>query len=86
VRLVPRPAARNPTGTGLVHLGKAAQERWGYLETNRDSLPNYGKRYRARACRSQAAFTESAVNEIVAKRINKRQQMRTEPLHRESRS
>jgi hypothetical protein len=53
----------------LVQLGKTAQELWGYLETNRDSLPNYGKRYRA-------AFTDSAVNEVVAKPINKSQQMR----------
>ena len=53
-------------------MGEAAQELWRYLETNRDSLPNYGARYRARACRSWAAFTESAVNEVVAKRMNKR--------------
>ena len=40
-------ARRPETPRSLVQLGKAAQELWAYLETNRDSLPNYGKRYRA---------------------------------------
>jgi len=83
--LASRPGS-NPTDGSVLALSgveslcdlqrKAAQERWRSLETNRDSLPNYGKRYRARACRSRAAFTESTVNEVVAKRMNKNQQMR----------
>jgi len=38
-------------------------------------MPNYGKRYRA-VQRISAGFVESAVNEIVAKRMVKKQQMR----------
>jgi hypothetical protein len=46
-----------------------------YLDANADSLPNYGARYRAGATIS-TAFVESAVNEIVSRRMVKRQQMR----------
>jgi hypothetical protein len=45
------------------------------LAANRDSLPPYGKRYRA-GLPISTAFTESTVNEVVAKRMNKNQQMR----------
>jgi hypothetical protein len=47
----------------------------GDLDANRDSLPNYGKRCRA-GLPISTAFAESAVNEVVAKRMNKNQQMR----------
>jgi hypothetical protein len=46
-----------------------------YLELNADSTPNYGKRYRGRL-RISIGFAESAVNEIIAKRMAKKQQMR----------
>jgi hypothetical protein len=46
-----------------------------YLELNADSMPDYGKRYRA-GQRISTGFVESAVNEIVAKRMVKKQQMR----------
>jgi hypothetical protein len=46
-----------------------------YLELNADSMPNYGKRYRA-GQRISTGFVESAVNEIDAKRMVKKQQMR----------
>jgi hypothetical protein len=46
-----------------------------YLELNADSLPNYGKRYRD-GFRISTGFAESAVNEIIAKRMAKKQQMR----------
>jgi len=45
-----------------------------YLESNADSMPNYGNRYRA-GQRISTGFVESAVNEIVAKRMVKKQQM-----------
>jgi hypothetical protein len=45
-----------------------------YLETNIDPLPNYGQRYRA-GQRISTGFTGSAVNEMVAKRMTKKQQM-----------
>ena len=46
-----------------------------YLNTNRDSLPNYGKRYRADQPIA-TGWVESTVNEIIAKRMVKKQQMR----------
>ena len=46
-----------------------------YLELNADSMPDYGKRYRA-GKRISTGFVESAVNEIIAKRMVKKQQMR----------
>jgi hypothetical protein len=46
-----------------------------YLELKADSTPDYGERYRA-GQRISTGFVESAVNEIVAKRMVKKQQMR----------
>jgi hypothetical protein len=46
-----------------------------YLELNADSMPNYGRRYRGDQ-RISTGFVKSAVNEIVAKRMVKKQQMR----------
>ncbi len=46
-----------------------------YLELNVDSMPDYGKRYRS-GSRISTGFAESAVNEIIAKRMTKKQQMR----------
>ena len=45
------------------------------LEANADSLPNYSQRTRTRR-RASTGFAESAVNEIIAKRMTKKQQMR----------
>ena len=59
----------------MAKLGTALLEMIRYLETNFDSLPNYGRRYRT-GQRISTGFTESAVNEIVAKRMTKKQQMR----------
>jgi hypothetical protein len=46
-----------------------------YLEPNADSMPDYGKLYRAKQ-RISAGFVESGVEEIIAKRLVKKQQMR----------
>jgi len=46
-----------------------------YLELNADSMPDYGKRYRA-GQRISTGFVESAVNEIISQRMVKKQQMR----------
>jgi hypothetical protein len=46
-----------------------------YLEANRAALVNYGAR-RRRGEPISTAFVESAVNEIVSRRMNKKQQMR----------
>lgn len=58
----------------LQRVNTHASERLAYLNTNADSLPNYGARYRAGQPIS-SAFAESAVNAIVAKRMIKQQQM-----------
>ena len=50
----------------------------GYLRNNSDSLPNYGRRYRA-GRRISSAFVESAVNQLIDKRMSKSQQMRWDP-------
>jgi hypothetical protein len=56
-------------------LGTVLLDTIRYLEANADSLPNYGQRYRA-GQRVSTGFAESAVNESVAKRMTKKQQMR----------
>jgi hypothetical protein len=68
-------ARRQETRRVLAQLAKSASELLGYLDANRDSLPHFGKRYRA-GLPISTAFAESAVNEVVAKRMNKNQQMR----------
>ena len=49
-----------------------------YLQNNTDSIPNYGQRYR-RGQRISTAFVESAVNQLIDKRMSKSQQMRWSP-------
>ena len=53
----------------------AVQEFGHYIEVNRNAIPNYGDRYRHGEMIS-TAFVESAVNQIVSKRMVKQQQMR----------
>jgi hypothetical protein len=48
---------------------------WGHL---RENQANYGERYRAGEAISNA-FVESAVNQVVSKRMVKKQQMRWTP-------
>jgi hypothetical protein len=55
--------------------GKALLDVIRYLESNADSMPDYGERYQA-GVRISTGFAESAVNEIIAKRMAKKQQMR----------
>lgn len=47
----------------------------GYIEANRAFIPNYGDRYRYGEVVS-TAFVESTVNQVVSKRMVKKQQMR----------
>src|SRR4051794_39460088 len=60
---------------GIGRLQRHVSDLLGYLERNRDALVPYAAR-RRRGEPISTAFVESAVNEIVAKRMNKRQQMR----------
>jgi hypothetical protein len=70
--LTPRRTREAP---GLARLSRALRDLVLYLKTNRDSLPNYGKRYRADQPIS-TGWVESTVNEIIAKRMVKKQQIR----------
>jgi hypothetical protein len=60
---------------GVDRLQRHLTELLGYLERNQDTLVHYAARRRCGEPIS-TAFVESAVNEIVAKRMNKKQQMR----------
>ena len=53
----------------------AVQELGHYISLNRKAIPNYGDRYRNGEVIS-TAFVESAVNQIVSRRMVKLQQMR----------
>src|SRR4051795_6335730 len=59
---------------GIGRLQRHASELLGYLERNQAALVHYAAR-RRRGEPISTAFVESAVNEIVAKRMTKRQQM-----------
>jgi len=60
---------------GIGRLQRHASELLGYLERNEDALVHYAAR-RRRGEPISTAFVESAVGEIIAKRMNKKQQMR----------
>src|SRR4051812_9452913 len=60
---------------GLDRVQRCVGDLLGYLERNQAALVHYAAR-RRRGEPVSTAFVETAVNEIVAKRLNKRQQMR----------
>ena len=60
---------------GIERLQHHVSELLGYLERNEEALVHYAAR-RRRGEPISTAFVESAVNEIIAKRMNKKQQMR----------
>ena len=59
-----------PAPIEQVGLLKAVREFDAYLRANAGRIPNYGERYRAGEAIS-TAFTKSAVNQVVAKRMVK---------------
>ena len=59
-------------------LCKAVREFGGYIDANAGSIPNYGERHRAGEAIS-TAFVESTVNQVISKRMVKKQQMRWTP-------
>ncbi len=61
-----------------VRLRRLVKELERYLNSNADSLTNYGRRYR-KGQRISTAFMESAVNQLIDKRMSKSQQMRWSP-------
>lgn len=56
-------------------LQKAVEEYQTYIKNNQGFIPNYAERYRYGEIIS-TAFAESAINEVVSKRMVKKQQMR----------
>ncbi len=67
-----------PAPIEQARLLKAVREFDAYLRANAGRIPNYGERYRAGEAIS-TAFTESAVNQVISKRMVKKQQMRWTP-------
>jgi hypothetical protein len=63
--------SKNPT---LRKLLKGVEELHTYVERNQTFIPNYGERYR-NGERIASGFVESAVNQVISKRMSKRQQM-----------
>ncbi len=61
-----------------VKLLKAVGEFVSYLRANAGRIPNYGERRRAGEAIS-TAFVESTVNQVISKRMVKKQQMRWTP-------
>ncbi len=59
-------------------LGKAVLEFDSYIRANTDRIPNCGERRRAGETIS-TSFVESTVNQVVSKRMVKKQQMRWSP-------
>ena len=55
-------------------LWKQLREFDTYIRNNQDYIPNYGERYR-NGERIATSFVESTVNQLVSKRMVKRQQM-----------
>ncbi len=53
-----------------VRLRRLIKELLRYLKNNQDSLANYGRRYRS-GRRISTAFKESAVNQLIDKRMSK---------------
>jgi hypothetical protein len=65
-------------GPEQTKLLKAVREFGGYIDANTGSIPNYGERHRAGEAIS-TAFVESTVNQVISKRMVKKQQMRWTP-------
>ena len=59
-------------------LERAVRDFQTYIENNRELIPNYGERYRYGE-RISTGFVESTINQVVAKRFSKRQQMQWTP-------
>jgi hypothetical protein len=59
-------------------LLKAVREFDSYIRASAGRIPNYGERHRAGEVIS-TAFTESAVNQVISKRMVQKQQMRWTP-------
>jgi hypothetical protein len=59
-------------------LLQTVRESGSYIRANAERIPDYGERHRAGEAIS-TAFTESAVNQVIAKHMVEKQQMRWAP-------
>jgi hypothetical protein len=71
-------AARRPAHLVLKKLSRALEEFGTYIDNNASGIVNYGERHRCGE-RISTGFAESAINQLVAKRFVKKQQMRWTP-------
>lgn len=62
-----------------IRMRRRIKELLRYLQNNQDSMAIYGRRYRS-GQRISTAFVESAVNQLIDKRMSKSQQMRWSPM------
>ncbi len=69
---------QNPISASLRKLASALGEFAAYIANNTDHVVNYGERFRGGE-RISTSFVESAINQIVDKRFDKRQSMRWTP-------
>jgi Predicted nucleotide-binding protein containing TIR-like domain len=67
-------AAFDSKNQTLRKLLKGVEELHTYVERNQTFIPNYGERYR-NGERIASGFVEWAVNQVISKRMSKRQQM-----------
>ena len=71
-------SGESPTSTALRKLAAALGELATYVTNNVSHIVNYGERFRAGE-RISTGFVESAINQIVDTRMDKRQSMRWTP-------
>jgi hypothetical protein len=70
--------ARRPAQLVLKKLARALEEFGTYIDNNASGIVNYGERHRCGE-RISTGFVESTINQLVAKRFVKKQQMRWTP-------
>lgn len=70
--------ARRPALLALKKLARALEEFGTYIDNNASGIVNYGERHRCGE-RISMGFVESTINQLVAKRLVKKQQMRWTP-------
>ena len=70
--------ARRPAHLALKKLARALEEFGTYIDNNASGIVNYGERHRCGE-RISTSFLESTINQLVAKRFVKKQQMRWTP-------
>jgi hypothetical protein len=70
--------ARRPVHLVLKKLARALEEFGTYIDNNASGIVNYGERHRCGE-RISTGFVESTINQLIAKRFVKKQQMRWTP-------